>query len=269
MWASGWIAAIVALVLWWMSTGAILVAVKRADRQGPRAGRLAVLWGVPFLLLGIVGASTATDLPAPLAAYVGFISALCLWGWVELTFLTGCVTGPNRQPARPGRRGWDRFLLAFGTVAWHELLLILTLAALVVEARNDGVPPTALWTFAVLFAARISAKLNLFLGVPEVNVEFLPRALAHLPSHFRIARANGFFPVSVIALSFAVAAFLERFVSTGQVDFALLAALSALALIEHWMMVLPVADAKLWRWLLPTAPQPQHTKPRIEDAHGL
>jgi putative photosynthetic complex assembly protein 2 len=30
------------------------------------------------------------------------------------------------------------------------------------------------WTFAVLYFARISAKLNLFFGVPKINTEFLP-----------------------------------------------------------------------------------------------
>ena len=35
------------------------------------------------------------------------------------------------------------------------------------------------------------------------------------------------------------------------VGFALLSALSALALLEHWLMVVPLPDAKLWRWMLP------------------
>ena len=36
-----------------------------------------------------------------------------------------------------------------------------------------------------------------------------------------------------------------------QVGFALLLALSALATLEHWLMVIPLPDAKLWRWMLP------------------
>jgi putative photosynthetic complex assembly protein 2 len=34
-------------------------------------------------------------------------------------------------------------------------------------------------------------------------------------------------------------------------EFTLLTTLSALALLEHWLMVLPLPDAKLWRWMLP------------------
>ena len=34
----------------------------------------------------------------------------------------------------------------------------------------------------------------------------------------------------------------------------LLAVLTALALLEHWFMVLPLPDQKLWRWMLPDSP---------------
>ena len=39
------------------------------------------------------------------------------------------------------------------------------------------------------------------------------------------------------------------------VGHALLAAITALALLEHWLMVLPLPDAKLWRWMLPAPKQ--------------
>jgi hypothetical protein len=57
----------------------------------------------------------------------------------------------------------------------------------------------------VLFAARISAKLNLYLGVRKINVEFIPEHLNHLPSHFRTARMNWLFPISITGLSVAAA----------------------------------------------------------------
>ncbi len=130
----------------------------------------------------------------------------------------------------------------------------------------------AFWTFAVLFFARISAKLNLFLGVPKINTEFLPSALSHLPSHFRNARLNWLFPLSITALSFAVACWLERIYSASNtadiIGFSLLSAFTALALLEHWFMVLPLPDEKLWRWMLP-APKQTNQERRPEDAHGL
>ena len=128
------------------------------------------------------------------------------------------------------------------------------------------------WTFTVLYGARISAKLNLYFGVPRINTEFLPRALGHMPSHFRISRLNWFFPVSVTALTLAVAHWLERLhaaITPGETTgFALLAAITSLALLEHWLMVLPLPDAKLWRWMLP-APKPPEATARPEGHHGF
>ncbi len=254
MLANPWIAALVALFVWWFSTGAILAAVKWSDRHGPRARLACALAGLPVLGVGIWGYSVTLTDSSVTGAYWGFLAALAIWGWIELAFLTGQITGPNRFPCPAGTPGWERFLRAWGTIAHHEVLLVTALVLLVMA--GSGAENTAgMWTFVVLFFARISAKLNLFLGVPRINVDFLPSALAHLPSHFRIARMNWFFPVSVSALTFAAGCWLERLVTAtttaDTVTFALLSALTALAALEHWLMVLPLPDEKLWRWMLP------------------
>ena len=271
MTAAPWIAALLALFLWWFSTGAILCAVKVADRRGGRAPLVATLAGLPILALGIWGYVATLDMATVAGAYLAFLSALALWGWIELAFLTGQIAGPNPHPCPPRVPEWERFIRAWGTIAYHEILLVSMLVTLAFYA--DGAANTVgLWTFVVLFFARISAKLNLFLGVPRIHTDFLPTALAHLPSHFRRARANWLFPVSITALSFATACWIERAVAApGPVEivgFTLLAALTALALLEHWLMVLPLPDERLWRWMLPAAGQDQKTM-ETEDAHGL
>jgi putative photosynthetic complex assembly protein 2 len=269
--ASPWIAALLALFLWWFSTGAILVAVRHADRAGRRTSVTATVAALPVLVLGLWGFdATLGDLSTG-AVYFAFLAALAIWGWVEFAFLTGTVTGPVLQPCPSDLPEWERFIRAWGTVAYHEMLLAALLIVLWIHAH--GTPHVfGFWTFAVLYAARISAKLNLFFGVPRINVEFLPTALRHLPSHFRIARLNWMFPVSVTALTFAVACWLERLFAAGSpgetVGFALLAALTSLALLEHWLMVLPLPDAKLWRWMLP-APKPPEISANPEGHHGL
>ncbi|SER85731.1 putative photosynthetic complex assembly protein 2 [Tranquillimonas rosea] len=259
-----WIAAFVALFVWWFATGAILWAVKRADRLGPGAHVTGVILGLPLLLGGAAALGWSLDRTGPFAAYAGFLSALAIWGWIELAFLSGVVTGPNRLACPARLPLWDRFLRAWGTVAYHEILLALALSG-ILWASAGASNPVALWTFAVLFAARVSAKLNLFLGVPRVHTEFLPRPLKHLPSHFRIARQTWAFPVSILGLSLAAYWWTERAMATGEVQYALLAALTALALLEHWLMVLPLPDDKLWRWMLP-APETDKTKSaRMQD----
>jgi putative photosynthetic complex assembly protein 2 len=276
MLANPWIAALVALFLWWFFTGAILMVVRHADHRGLRARQRAVVLALPLLVLGAWGFLVTREMGTPLAAYGAFLSVLLIWGWIELAFLVGIISGPIRKPCPPGAPEWERFLRAWGTVAFHEMLLVGM--AFVVVLSTIGYDNTVgMWTFLILFFARISAKLNLFLGVRKINTEFIPDALAHLPSHFRIRRLNWLFPISITALTFAAACWIERLYAAqtpGEVTgFALLTAITVLALVEHWVMVLPLPDERLWRWMLPDRPPAPNTNHLIktarEDAHGL
>ena len=271
--ASAWFAALAALFLWWFSTGAILIVVRRAEHRGGLAHLRATIMALPFLGGGVWLFELTRHFDTVWASYLGFLSAVAIWGWVELAFLTGVVAGPNTTECHRVARGLERFLRAYGTIAYHETLLVLILFAMLITSYQE--PNTVgLWTFIVLFFARISAKLNLFLGVPKINVEFLPMPLAHLPSHFRIAKLNWLFPFSISALSFAVFCWVERLMTVSdpadRVGFALLSSMTALALLEHWLMVLPVPDARLWRWMLPEPkPDSEDAEIRRKDLRGI
>lgn len=249
-----WLATLIAMFLWWFSTGVILWRVRVADNRGQRAHLVSVLAGLPLLAGGVwLAVHGASDTTVP-GVYLGFIAALALWGWIELAFLSGVITGPNQAVCPVGLAFAPRFWRAVGTIAWHETALLVTLVAL---ALVPGGSLMAFLTFALLFAARISAKLNLFFGVPRINTQFLPRPLAHLPSHFRQARASAFYPVSVVFL-IAITTLLLRLTLAATspettVGFALLTCLSALALLEHLFMILPLPDDRLWRWMLPAS----------------
>lgn len=266
-----WIAALIALFAWWFFTGAILWVVRTADRQGPNGHVWATIMGLPFLGAGIWMFGQSLFVVDAGGVYAAFLSALLIWGWIELAFLTGVITGPAPLDCPPGVSGYERLSRAWGTVAYHEVLLTAALGLMIFAAWNAP-NMFGVWTFAVLYFARISAKLNLFLGVPKINIEFLPAPLSHLPSHFRHATINALFPVSVTALTFAVACWLERIYSADTTaavaGFALLAAMTALALLEHWLMVLRLPDEKLWRWMIP-APKTHDKTLLREDSHGL
>ncbi len=255
-----WIAGLFALFVWWFSTGAILFAVQRADRSGGPGHGSAVALCLPVLALGCVGVWRSLDDPSVAGAYLGFLSAIAIWGWIELAFLAGVITGPYARPCPPGVEGLQRFLRAWGAIAYSEMVLIAAMCALVTlsyGAENR----LAMWTFLVLFVARITAKLNVYLGVPNINDAFLPSPVRHLSTHFRRAPMNGFFPWSVSFLTIAFACFVERMIAAPagsglEIGFALLATLTALAVLEHWMMVLPIPNSALWSWALnpdPTA----------------
>ncbi len=269
--SSPWTAALIALFIWWFATGAILVVVKRADRAGRDAHAGSVLLGLPVLVAGGLGFTVSLPDATVAGVYLGFLSALAIWGWIELAFLSGVVTGPNRLACPTAVPEWERFVRAWGTIAYHEILLVLTLGAMA-WASWGAENIFGVWTFAVLFFARVTAKLNLFFGVPKINTEFLPDPLRHLPSHFRLSKMNAFFPLSVTLLTFALGCWFERLYAVddpaARVGFALLAAMTALALLEHWFMVLPLPDEKLWRWMIP-APKPSEKMKISEDPHGL
>ncbi len=271
-----WTAIIVAVFVWWFATGLILMVARYADQQGERARQVATWATVPVLLAGLWGYELALSDISVTGAYVAFFAVLAIWGWIELAFLTGIVTGPITKPLPTGASELERFIRAWGTVAFHEILLVATLIVLFLRgwaAENTF----GMWTFGILYAARISAKLNLFFGVPRVNIEFLPTPLLHLPSHFKVGKINWMFPVSVSVLTLAIACWLERVLAAGSAaavtGFALLLTLTTLALIEHWLMILPLPDAKLWRWMLPgDRPIREKFSPltaQQEDIHGL
>ncbi|MEY4696876.1 MAG: hypothetical protein RIT14_1304, partial [Pseudomonadota bacterium] len=248
--ANPWIAALLALFLWWFSTGILLWRVRRADNEGGDAHLWSVILALPLLMGGFAGLRHTLADDSAAGAFTAFLCALAIWAWIELAFLSGVIAGPNRKPCPPGTALGPRFLRACGTILWHELLLFGTLGVLAqMTAGAENI--FGLWTFAVLFFARISAKLNLFFGVPRIHTEFLPRPLAHLSSHFRRATVNPIFPLSITALCFATACWMERAMAAQTeghlVGFTLLAVLTALALLEHWFMVLPLPDQKLWR----------------------
>ncbi len=269
MFAEVWIAACTALFVWWFSTGAILIAVRRADRQGGRAHLMNTLLGLPLLVLGLAMVGTSASGLGVTAAYSGFIGALAIWGWVELAFLSGVITGPERRACPKGLAPGARFFRAWWTVAYHEMALLAGL--LIVAALSYGQPTDiALWTYLILFVARISAKLNVFFGVPRINTEFVPNPLAHLTSYFRQRSVTLMFPLSITILSFGTAFFLRQLwmaqSDAGLVAAALLSSLSALALVEHWLMIVPLPDARLWRWMLPA---PTRTTSKESKTHGL
>lgn len=263
-----WGASLVALFTWWFATGLILLVIRSADRTGGNAYNRAVFFSVPVLALGVAGVILSTSDAGLTGLYKGFFGALAIWGWIELSFLSGVITGPQRADCPDGVSGAARFWRAWDALAHHEILL-LTGMAFIVMATTGSDNTIATWTYAILFFARISAKLNLFFGVPQINFEFVPLPLQHLKTHMTKGPITAFFPLSITVLSFATACFAQLLFTADTIvaatGFALLTSLSALALLEHWFMVIPLPDAKLWQWMLPD----QKRLTAKEDTHGL
>ena len=235
------------LFAWWFLTGAVLyiVGLPRTTVRWSMAGATAVALGA-FATLW----QTAGD-PSPAAAYTAFMAALLVWGWHEMSFLTGVVTGPRTTEAPRHERGRAALWPAVETLLYHEVAILLT--GLALFAMLWGSPnEVGLWTFAILWVMRISAKLNVYLGVPNLTEEFLPAHLTYLKTYFCRRGMNLFFPVSVTLSTIATFLLIgEAGTSAGAFDktaFTFFATLMALALIEHWFLVVPLPSAALWSW---------------------
>ncbi len=202
-------------------------------------------------LAGVVMSSDSIDVGN---AYVAFTCGLTLWGWLEMSYFMGLITGPWQAPCPPQLRGWPRFALALRTSLYHEVLVVLVGCALLAYTRNSP-NQLAAWTFAVLWLMRWSSKLNVFLGVPNLNEEFLPDTLDYLKSFMIKKPMNLLFPLSitlatVLSVELLAAALVAPAQSFEATAYGLLAALMLLGLLEHWFLVLPLEDAALWRWAL-------------------
>ena len=181
-----------AVLLWWFSTGLILLLDHAPRRTHPWS-----MAGATLLLAGALVAirSSAADTSAT-GAYTAFTAALVVWGWQEMSYYMGFLSGPRPVACAPSVRGLDRFLAALATSLWHEFAIVvggLAILALVWGSPNRF----ALWTYGTLVVMNLSARLNLFLGVRNLHAEFLPDHLGYLACYLSRKPMNLLFPVSV------------------------------------------------------------------------
>jgi putative photosynthetic complex assembly protein 2 len=240
--------ALIAMLSWWFGTGIILLLVRVPQARFSTARFFWSLISIPALYL--ISQSMLDNSNAN--AYIGFVSTIVIWGWHELAFLTGWISGSRRVELQKDMTIWSRFKQSVEVIWHHELALFITLLFLVfLQAGHPN--HTAICTFTLLWLMRLSSKLNLFFGVPQVGEEYLPQHLAYLGSYFRKSAVSSFFYVS-ISLSLITWIYIVWQSQSGQVSitphWVLLATLLGLAIVEHVLMVIPFSLEKVWGWAL-------------------
>ena len=238
-----------ALFLWWFSTGVVfyLDGLPRRTFPWSMTGATAVL------AAALIGLAVAADDTSVTGAYLSFSCGLLAWVWVEASYYLGYLTGPRKHHCEQGCSGWRHFGHALQTSVYHEAAILAV--ALLMFALTAGSPNRlGFWTFVVLLAMHESARLNVFLGVRNLNEQLLPDHLGYLSSFLKRRPMNLLFPFSV-TLATLVTAWLIGEAATattgyGAVASSFLAALMAVAVLEHWFLVLPMDVSALWRWSL-------------------
>ncbi len=252
------------ITVWWVGTGVVLYLQQRLD---PR-GRTLPLMLIGMLVLCAVSIWHTAASPSPGGIAVAFLGAVAIWGVLELSYYLGIVTGTHSRYCPANCDRWVRFKLALGTSLYHELSIVfIGIAMSVALWQADN--PVALYTFAVLWLMRWSAKLNLFFGVPNFNSDWIPDRLAYLDSYMRRSRVSALYPVSMMLACLAFAALLYHALNAHDhltLIYGLPAFLLMLAVVEHVFMALPVEDNALWNRIF-NKPTGQAMKVHSPDVH--
>ncbi len=244
------LAILYALFIWWFSTGLILYL----DGLPRRTFGWSIAIMTVIALAALYGLKVSGSDTSLAGAYISFTCGILIWAWHELSFLTGYITGPRRTPCPECSGFWSRFRYASETVIHHEIAIAATAGAMV--ALTWGMEnQIGLWIFVILWLMRLSAKLNVFLGVANLAEEFLPPHLRYLETYFRRRPLNLFFPVSVTVSTIVTVLVLERGLAegatpAGAAGAVFMGTMLALAVLEHWFLVLPLQATALWQWAL-------------------
>jgi putative photosynthetic complex assembly protein 2 len=249
-------------LLWFVSTGAIIWL----DNLPRRTFRWSMAGAGLLALTALGGVFATAEDSSQSGAYLAFACATAIWGWHEMSFLMGYVSGPNRAEERPGLAGLARFRSAAATLIHHEVALVATGLLLYAILWNQP-NRLAADAFALLYLMRLSTKLNIFLGVPNLSTDIMPAHLAYLKTYFRTAPMNALFPFSLAGSAWLSWVLwrqgIEAPAGSGTAAAAMmLFTLTAVALLEHLFIMLPLRDSALWRWA-------QIKKIEAGGTHGL
>lgn len=242
---------VVTVAIWFIATGLIAWADNRERATFSASLLIGSIAGIAGLVVILV-ASLSTEV---WAVYLAFIGALMVWGWHELSFLTGASAGPRRGPSDPSLTGVARFRQAAATVMHHEVALAVT-ALLLISLSWSAPNQIGATVFVLMFAMRLISKINLFVGVPNSTSEMLPEQLAYLKTYFGSNRLTVLLAASVVGIAAMTAGFASLALSApvgsaAMVGASLLTTLSLLGVLEHLFLALPFRDGMLWGWALP------------------
>lgn len=259
-----------ALLVWWFVTGLVFVAYGRS----PRVTHLYFFGATVVMLLAVAGFIYALEMVTPAGVYLSLTCGILIWGWQVASYYLGYITGPEqsakfyemvgngRSPTR-----FSRFQYALQASIYHELLIVCFLALL--TFLSYGSPNRwGLWIFITLWVMHALAKLNVFLGVRNFRIEFLPAHLHKLDRLLIKQTSNPLMPVTVlfgmsIALVLVYRGIMPGTAPDQVIGHLAVGAMLVLGVIENVLLVLPL-PATLWGWgiralpksaNLPTEPQ--------------
>lgn len=237
-------AAIVTVILfWWLATG-VIVAVERNDTTR-LIGVIVASWCA--VLAGVIAGRVRHDV-SPRGALAGFAAGALFWLWLSALFYAGAVVGPSVSvPPELGMApSWPLAFRAIAATGFNDLLALAVIGGLYLLPGRNGM---AWQTVGLFWAVQGLAKLNVFVGVVNSGVRFLPPRLAFLTAFFGPERLTLLLPISVLVAAWVGVVWARRSrrsaLSYDRCRWALLAVLALLAAFEYAVLALPT-ELPLW-----------------------
>lgn len=252
-----------ALFLWWFLTGLIMVVYGRS----PRTVRLFFVLASLSMAGAVAGIALTRQGTDRWHVYVAVACGLVIWGWHTASYYLGFVTGLKEKRPLPRYQLplHARFLRALRASLHHELLVIGFVLLLALLTRGQA-NQWGFWTFFAMWVMHLSAKVNVFLGVRNFYIDFLPSHLHHLERLLPKQASNSFLPLSVVIASSISLLFIYRAIVPGaqpadSVGYMFIGIMIALGVVEHLLLILPI-PATIWGWGMRWLPKhPRHDSP--------
>ena len=218
------------IAFWWGATG-LTLAMQRSEAASVISLTITTL----LAALGTVFIVNSRDDVTVRGARRAFLGGAFVWWWCSTMFYAGFGISPTTESAGPS----GSFALALQAIAATlrpDLLgvfALLAIGTLVSRSANR----VALWSLLVFFGTLQTAKLNVFFGVRNASVEWLPQQLSHLSRFFGPPRNSSLLTITVVGLAALCWIFANR-ARRVQSPFArhangMIALLLGLAVIEH------------------------------------
>jgi putative photosynthetic complex assembly protein 2 len=231
------------VLFWWLATG-VIVAVERNDTTR-LIGVIVASW---LAVLAGVTVGRVRDDATPRGALAGFAAGALFWLWLSALFYAGAVVGPSVSvpPSLGAAPNIPLAIRAIVATGFHDLMSIAVIGLLyLVPGRNR----MAWQTVGLFWLVQQLAKLNVFFGVVNAGVRFLPPRLAFLTAFFGPPRVTPLLLLSVVAALVVGVRWVRR--AHREADpfercrWALLAVLVFLAAFEYLVLALPT-ELPLW-----------------------
>ena len=215
---------------WWVATG-VTLAMQRSAFTSTASVIAATVFAVVGCLLIVKSRHETTVHGARLA----FLGSALVWWWCSTLFYAGVgIHIADNIPTGP-----RTLALAFRAIEATVRPDLLGVCALILVAALVWPKPnrTAFWTLLVFFGTLQTAKLNVFMGVRNSGVDWLPEHLVGLSQFFGPPQNSPLLPVTIggLAVSFVVSAAMSRAATSAfhKHMLAMLSFLLGLALLEH------------------------------------